>query len=74
LPMPHAGKDVGTILLDFLPAAAAIAKLAAVKLEIDGRYVDRQPRRQPGKEGQKRLTVRFTRRIETKHSAESLNK
>src|SRR5713226_1058282 len=64
----HAGKDFGAVFLDFLAAAAAVAELAAVQFVIDEVEVHGQGRRQAGKEGEERLSVRFTGSVEAKHS------
>ncbi len=64
----HAGKDFGAVFFDFLTAAAAVAELAAVQFVIDEVEVHGQGRRQAGKEGEERLSVRFTGSVEAKHS------
>src|SRR4029077_13771452 len=61
------GEDVGSVLFDFLTAAAAVAELAAAEFVVDEVQVDRKRRGQPGNEGQQSLSVRFTGRVEAQH-------
>jgi hypothetical protein len=67
LSVTHSGKNVGAVFLDLLPAAAAVAKLAAVEFVIDEFQVHRQTGRQSRQERKKRLSVRFSCTIEMKH-------
>src|SRR5260370_39513292 len=47
-PVPHAGKNVGSALLDFLAPTAAVTELAPGKLTIDEFQVHSQGGREPG--------------------------
>jgi hypothetical protein len=65
-----AGKNVGAIFFDFLPAAPAVAKLAPMKLVIDKVQIHRQSRGKAGNKRKKRLSVRFTGGVELQHLRE----
>src|SRR6516162_7840753 len=67
LAVADAGKNLGSILLDFLAAAAAVAQLAAVQLGVDELEVDRELGGKAGNVCEKRLSVRFAGGIEFQH-------
>src|SRR6266566_4874656 len=67
LAVANPGKNLGSILLDFLAAAATVAQLAAVQLGVDELEVDGELRGKAGKVCEKRLSVRFAGGIEFQH-------
>ena len=70
LAVAHARENIGAILFDFLPAAASVAELAAVKFVIDEVQIDREGRWEAGNKRKQRLSVRFTGGVELQHLRE----
>jgi hypothetical protein len=70
--MADAGQGLGPIFLDFLPTAAPIAQLAAVKFGIDEFQIDAQASGKAGDPGDQRLPVRLSGSGELQHSALSV--
>src|SRR5260370_32800317 len=70
--MAHPGENCCRVLLDLLPHAASIPKLAASELMIDELHVNRHLCGQAGDKRQQRLSMRFTRGIKAKHPCSSL--
>src|SRR5215469_952230 len=67
LAVANAGKNLGSILLDFLAATASVTQLAAVQLGVDELEVDGKLRGKAGKVREKRLSVRFAGGVEFQH-------
>ena len=55
----QAAEDLGIVLLDLLPRAAAVAGLPAREVAAERLAVDLEPRRQPGDHGGDARAVRF---------------
>ncbi len=72
MPVADAGERLGPIFLYFLPTAAPIAQLAAVKFGIDEFQINAQPGGQAGNPGDQRLPVRLSGSGELQHSALSV--
>jgi hypothetical protein len=68
----NARERLGPVLLYFLPTAAPIAQLAAVKFGIDEFQINAQPGGQAGNPGDQGLPVRLSGSGELQHSALSV--
>jgi hypothetical protein len=65
--MPHAREKFGSIFLDFLAAASAVAQLAPVHLSLDELHIDGNARGKSRNPRYESLPMGFTRRHETQH-------
>ena len=72
MPVADAGQGLGPIFLYFLPSAAPIAQLAAVKFGIDEFQIKAQPGGQAGNPGDQSLPMRLSGSGELQHSASSV--
>jgi hypothetical protein len=65
--MPHPGKDMGVVTLDFHPPAAAETLLAAPEFVVEKRLIHGQSGWKAGNERDQRFSVGFSRSEVAKH-------